>query len=343
MNNKPGLSIIMPVYNHRELVKVMLDSILANSYDDWELLAVDDGSDRATVDMLEDYAAKDRRILIIKRDREPKGAPTCRNIGFEKAKGEYIVFFDSDDYVTPECLKTRVECISGRSDLDFMVFPSGVYDERGFHAGAHLSAFGYPIYKDDIASFARRWLPFVVWNNIYRRSSLRYFKIRWDEKLLSLQDADFNVATLVAGLRYDYARTAPNYGYRLSTNSSVSKKTFSEEHYRSHARSIRNMYEMVRGRYGHKYDRALFGGVCYMYNSLMTGSGVNQHLAAVLADSISDLDPGGSRILKRRAWLSKQMGRVLPSKVARQLPMLSFLISFRAMHRKKIKRISKLL
>ena len=105
LNNKhPLLSIVIPVFNHPNLVKVMIDSILLNVFTDWELLVVDDGSDAFTLSFLNDLTRDDSRICLLHRGEKPKGAVTCRNIGMDAAQGSYIVFFDSDDYITPQCL-----------------------------------------------------------------------------------------------------------------------------------------------------------------------------------------------------------------------------------------------
>ena len=102
----------------------MIDSIKCNTYDNWELLAIDDGSEESTISLLQRYAQEDSRIRLICRSRLPKGAPTCRNIGIDEAQGKYLVFFDSDDYITPDCLGQRVQSIEAHPELDFMVFPS---------------------------------------------------------------------------------------------------------------------------------------------------------------------------------------------------------------------------
>ena len=117
----------MPTFNHEEELAVMIDSIKCNTYDNWELLAIDDGSEESTISLLQRYAQEDSRIRLICRSRLPKGAPTCRNIGIDEAQGKYLVFFDSDDYITPDCLGQRVQSIEAHPELDFMVFPSGLY------------------------------------------------------------------------------------------------------------------------------------------------------------------------------------------------------------------------
>ena len=206
----PILTIAMPVYNNEGCVREMMDSILANTFTAWELLAIDDGSDAATLDMLKEYASADERIILRQRTEQPKGAQTCRNIGLSEAKGEYIVFFDSDDAITADCLQRRVDAISSRQDLDFMVFPSTVLTSHGVAQSPLDKVYGYKAATDDVRNFSQRILPFVVWNNIYRVSSLRKHNLYWDTNLLSLQDADYNMQALLAGLKYDYCLCPAN-------------------------------------------------------------------------------------------------------------------------------------
>ena len=163
-----SLSIIMPVFNHLDEVRTMIDSVLANDFQSWELLAVDDGSEEDTLQLLERYAEADSRIRVVRRDRQPKGAQTCRNIGLEMARGKFVIVFDSDDYIAPYCLRQRVEMMQKRPELDFMVFPSGVYVDNRFVTAPHPYDFGYRVAEDDVKMFASRRLPFIVWNNIYQ-------------------------------------------------------------------------------------------------------------------------------------------------------------------------------
>ena len=110
-------------------------------------------------------------------------------------------------------------------NLILLVFPSGIYQKEHFLRIAHPYVYGYKIFEDDIAQFSKRQLPFIVWNNIYRTSSIRKHGLKWDDHLLSLQDADFNISSIACGLRYAYATNAKaDYGYRIASESSVSKK-----------------------------------------------------------------------------------------------------------------------
>ena len=117
------ISIIIPTYNRAKEVCFALDSVISQTYKTWECLVVDDGSIDNSIQILETYTQKDSRIKSFIRNREPKGAPTSRNIGLQHAKGEYIIFLDSDDYLLPHCLEQRVSQIYKFPNAHFLVFP----------------------------------------------------------------------------------------------------------------------------------------------------------------------------------------------------------------------------
>lgn len=252
------VSIVIPVFNNAVLVKIMVDSIVAQEYKDWELLLVDDGSDAQTRTLLQGYSETDSRIQLISRNRLPKGAQTCRNIGMKVAKGKYIVFFDSDDYVAPCCLSQRVAYMESHPELDFAVFPSKVFRGNDIKKGKLLS--GIKPNYDDLFLFLVPRLPFIVWNNIYKHKTLQDKKVAWDEKVMSWQDSDFNIQCILSGLYYEYADSEniiADYYYRKTTSGSISKKIVNESHFKSHLYLYRKMIVTVREKYGSKYDRVL--------------------------------------------------------------------------------------
>ena len=122
------ISIVIPVFNQPEYVRSMIDSIINQSYKDWELLLIDDGSDEATISILKEFAVVDDRISLFQRPKyAPKGAQTCRNIGLSKAKGEYIIFYDSDDILYQDALQQRIKFMQDNLDIDFAVFPFSAF------------------------------------------------------------------------------------------------------------------------------------------------------------------------------------------------------------------------
>lgn len=91
------ISVIVPAYNSEMFIGKCIDSVLEQTYSNWELIAVDDGSRDNTFGILKKYAEVDSRIRVI--HQENQGPGIARNIGIAEAKGNYVVFIDSDDYI----------------------------------------------------------------------------------------------------------------------------------------------------------------------------------------------------------------------------------------------------
>ena len=117
----PAISVIVPFYNLEEYVPYCLNSILAQSFRDFELICINDGSTDGTRKLLEEYAQKDSRIKLIHQDN--RGVSVARNQGMILAQGKYITFIDGDDAVTPEFLEILYqEAENSESDVTFCDF-----------------------------------------------------------------------------------------------------------------------------------------------------------------------------------------------------------------------------
>lgn len=117
----PLVSIIIPVYNRAALISETLDSVLEQSYINWECILVDDGSTDATAKIIVKYCNADTRFKYYKRpSNRLKGANACRNYGFEVSKGSYIQWFDSDDVMHPNKLKLKLASLQ-KLGVDFVV------------------------------------------------------------------------------------------------------------------------------------------------------------------------------------------------------------------------------
>ena len=101
------ISIIIPVYNNKQYLKECLNSIVNQTYKDLEIICVNDGSTDDSLAVLEEYAQKDSRIIIV--NQENKGQSAARNAGLDIAKGEYITFIDSDDFVEINTYETALQ------------------------------------------------------------------------------------------------------------------------------------------------------------------------------------------------------------------------------------------
>lgn len=112
----PGLvSIVMPCYNGEKFIRETIESVLAQTYDKWELLVIDDGSKDNSYDLINHYAEKDDRIQLIKQKNA--GSAAARNNGIRHSKGQYLALLDSDDIWLPGFLDSQVRFIQQKGAI----------------------------------------------------------------------------------------------------------------------------------------------------------------------------------------------------------------------------------
>lgn len=125
-DNIPVISVIMPMYNSSAYVAEAIESVLAQTFRDFELIVIDDGSTDPSLEIAQNYARCDSRISIIS---QPNAGPSAaRNRGLEHAIGRYIYFFDSDDLLELDAFSVCVGCLS-RYNLDFICFSGKAFSE----------------------------------------------------------------------------------------------------------------------------------------------------------------------------------------------------------------------
>ena len=113
MNSSHKISVIVPVYNKKEYLGQCIDSIISQTYQNMEILLVDDGSTDGSGEICDTYVGKDDRIRVI--HQENSGPTTAVLAGLQKASGSYCTFIDSDDYVRPEMLKEMASHLTGQA------------------------------------------------------------------------------------------------------------------------------------------------------------------------------------------------------------------------------------
>lgn len=118
--SRPMVSVIMPTYNRQKFLPRAIDSILAQTYKDFEFIIVDDGSTDNSIHLLKDYAQKDERIRVI-RNKENKGISYSRQLGLNAARGKYIAIMDSDDVSLPIRLEKQVTYMENHPDTAVVI------------------------------------------------------------------------------------------------------------------------------------------------------------------------------------------------------------------------------
>ena len=115
----PLLTVIMPSYNAEPFIAQSIDSVIAQTVEDWELLVVDDASTDATTTLVAHYQRRDRRIRLITQDTN-QGAAYARNVGLDQARGDFLAFIDSDDIWFPEKTDQQVTTMEHcRADISY--------------------------------------------------------------------------------------------------------------------------------------------------------------------------------------------------------------------------------
>ncbi len=209
--NKTLISIIIPLYNREKLIVKTLKSILAQTYTNWECIVVDDGSTDNSWGVLQDYAKRDRRIKPIQRKQEPKGAPTCRNIGMEQAKGEYLIFLDSDDLLAPWCIESRINILNETANLEVLL-------SNGLQFNAVNKVFydfvGFYGTKNVLESFLSFEVVYQTTAPTWKTSFLRENNITWNPFSAPWDDVDFSINALSKKPIIKWNNVLPDYFVR---------------------------------------------------------------------------------------------------------------------------------
>ncbi|HIK10100.1 MAG TPA: glycosyltransferase family 2 protein [Oscillatoriaceae cyanobacterium M33_DOE_052] len=237
----PAVSIIIPTLNRIQLLRETLDSVRAQTFTAWEAMVVDDGSEDGTAQMLQDLSQLDPRIKHIQRRRQNSGASACRNEGTDFSQGEYIIYLDSDDCLAPKALENRWREMEQHRELDFGVFPCIIFRDRPGDAPYLWNA---DTGGDDIDRFlAIMDPPWQTTSPIWRRSAVA--KIGgWDENTPSLQDWEFHIRAIIAGLNYQRF-SPPDCYWRMPRQESISFQSKTAAHLESREKLFANIHRCL--------------------------------------------------------------------------------------------------
>lgn len=185
----PLISIIIPTYNRGYLINETLDSILVQTYENWECIIVDDGSTDNTNKIVAEYIKKDSRFKYHQRPEErKKGANTCRNYGFELSRGQYINWFDSDDIMLKDKLKIQYEGLVN-SKFNFSVCQTLVFEKNVSNV---LGLRHQKIISDNsLLDFVNHDIAFLTQAPLFKVKFLKDKGLKFDENLHAAQEWEF--------------------------------------------------------------------------------------------------------------------------------------------------------
>lgn len=200
-----AVSVIIPVYNAKEYLCQCLDSVIAQTLRNIEIICVDDGSTDGSTDILHEYAKKDGRLCVI--EQKNSGAAVARNAGIRVAKGKYLSILDSDDFFAPNMLEAAVESAE-RYNSDFVVFRSDQYhmDTKEFTSPAWVvrmneipSAMPFS-YREITGNNVFKTFVGWAWDKLYRRTFVLENNL-WFQEQRTTNDMLFVFSALVVAKR----------------------------------------------------------------------------------------------------------------------------------------------
>lgn len=224
-NTTPLVSIIIPNFNRAHYLKEALASVINQSYSNWEVIVIDDGSTDDSKQTITTLAKDELRIRWIARQKKPKGAAHCRNIGIEHAKGKYLIFLDSDDLLATHCLSQRLSVIEADHKLDFAVFKMQFFKQL---PGDHQQLWNLKNKDNDLQRFLNLDSVWQTTGPIWKRSAVK--KIGgFNEDLHCWQDLDIHLKALFAKLRYSVNYQLPvDCYYRRDAANTISQTNMND-------------------------------------------------------------------------------------------------------------------
>lgn len=227
----PKISIVIPVYNSAKYLRECLDSIVSQGFADWEVVAVDDGSLDESPAILDEYAARDVRVKVIHKANG--GVSAARNDGLDAASGEYVLFVDSDDWLSADALQVLFDATLN-GVVDVAIADHWIWKENGSESEHRFFAKEFSTDSKTVIQNVQRMVLYkgyspypspscsymfsALWSKLIRRTLLVENGIRFSGALKLYEDG------LVALQVFEHAKTiaykqVPVYHYRVLNNS----------------------------------------------------------------------------------------------------------------------------
>lgn len=244
------VSIIIPVYNAESTLRQCVDSILLQDFDDYELLLIDDGSTDGSPALCDEYVNRDSRVSVV--HKKNGGVSSARNVGLQQAKGKWVTFIDSDDYVSASYLNA----IEGR-DEDLIIVPYVWFNSTTERKDERLAKYTQINGYNDISSFLNIFLTTMI----FRAPSALFFKRRliseilYNEEMKVGEDACF-VHEYLLRVNSMFCYHSSSYNFRLSESGAAVKYGCSTAYAIASLSSIFKSFEIVKDKW--HLDQKLF-------------------------------------------------------------------------------------
>lgn len=198
---KPLVSVIIPCFNYAHFLPEALESILNQTYKNWECIVVNDGSTDDTRKVTQSYTKKDERFKYFYQSN--KGVSVARNRGIKKCRGKYIQLLDADDFIAPEKIKNQLKCFNANPSIDivyseYQCFNNEDRSKTWIYSRVHLE-------KDSLKDFAKYWekgLSIPIHCFLYKKTCFDKWGLFDESFLPSQEDWDSHLIFAAAGAKY---------------------------------------------------------------------------------------------------------------------------------------------
>lgn len=260
------ISIIVPVYNAEKYLNECIESVLKQTYNNFELLLIDDGSNDSSSKICDDYANQDERVKVV--HKQNAGVSAARNTGLDIAKGEYITFIDSDDFVHEDYLKKLHSRLFGdNADLVFCKF--------AYFEGTQIKASKEKLPKlllinndYNFMRFVRRFFSFGkknlfggVWRVLYKREIVE--GLTFNSEIKVSEDLVFLIKALLKSKRVGFENTVLYFYRQLASSVSKSYKSNFLKSQTALCYEINNIFADLKNRQITKMLKKYFAVLCY--------------------------------------------------------------------------------
>ena len=228
--DSPKISVIVPVYKAEAYLHRCVDSLLAQTFTDFEILLIDDGSPDRSGEICDEYERKDDRVRVF--HKENGGVSSARKMGLDNAKGEYVCFVDSDDWVEEEMFTTILNSFRSRKKIDILFWGfqcDNSQVQNGKKRRKIKNDLKY-IYSDTTESILgsiflleNKKIFGWTWNKLFRLEIIKSKKIRFDESI-SLQEDHLFTLNYVRYITDLMVKPYYPYHYRILENSLMSRR-----------------------------------------------------------------------------------------------------------------------
>lgn len=257
LETTPLLSVVMPVHNPHQYLPICLDSVLQQTFCDYELIAIDDASTDNSYNVLMEYAKHDHRLKVLHNEKSI-GAASTRNRGLHESSGKYIIFLDADDFFELDYFEQMMLSITS-ADADVALCPILVRDEQDKIEEVKpkdykklASFFKTPFHSSDYNNKIFYVMPYAPFNKIIRRDMLIEEKIEFQD-LKNSNDLYFGIMSVAVAKSIVYL-PKPYIHYRYNTGTQISTNRHKEPMCRCYA--FQKLYEeLLKRRLWDKFSR----------------------------------------------------------------------------------------